>query len=201
MFGKKKPNPQEMAKEWKASVRAQKRGVERQIRHVELEEQKVKASVKQLVRSGNQGAAMPMIQTLVQSKKARSKMLMTCVQLDSLIREIDLQMGQMKVMGCFQKSVEVTKLLNSMMKLPELQATVMSLQKEMGQAGMVAEMMDDTLDQMNGDAPEDEELAVRLMYNEIAGEVSKQTGQAVTTIPVSPEEIAADPKAAALVAH
>jgi charged multivesicular body protein 3 len=142
---------------------------------------------------------MPLVKTIVQSRRARSQLLKTTTQLGSLVRTIDLQMAEVKVTGCFKQSAEVTHMLNQMVKLPELQATVSQLGQEMAHAGMAAEMMDDAMDMVGtGTDPEDEELATRLVYNEIAKEVNKTARQPVALLPVDPSEVEADPRAAAI---
>jgi hypothetical protein len=52
---------------------------------------------------------------------------------------------------------------------------------------------------MDQESPEDQELAVRLMYNEIAGQINKTAAKPVALLPVNQAEIDADPAAAALV--
>ena len=200
MFKKKVP-PQEQAKEWKKGIRQQRRLVERQLRKIETEEDKVKARVKLLMKQGHGDSIMPLIQSIAESKKAKSKLLKTTHQLDSLIREIDLQLAQAKVMGCFQQSTEVTHMMNQMIRLPEMQATMAQMSKEMEHAGLAGEMLDDALEEVAGDVePEDQELAVKMIYNEIAKDVQKTTGKPIQLMPVTAEEMAADPDAVKLAA-
>jgi charged multivesicular body protein 3 len=199
MFGKRLP-PDQQAKEWKASVRAQKRTVERQIRHIEMEENRIKAKIAPLIKQGQTDAAMPLVQSIAQSRKARSNLLKTCTQLDSLVRNIDLQLAQLKVTGCFKQSTDVMHMMNQMVRLPEIQEAAQRMNMEMQQAGLIGEMVDDAFDSaMDQESPEDQELAVRLMYNEIAGQINKTAAKPVALLPVNQAEIDADPAAAALV--
>jgi hypothetical protein len=93
---------------------------------------------------------------------ARSNLLKISTQLDSLVRQIDLQIAQLKVTGCFKQSAEVTHMLNQMLRLEEVQAIAQQMNMEMAQAGLVGEMVDETLDQaLEQEEPEDQELAVR----------------------------------------
>ena len=194
MFGKKQVPPQERAKAWKTSIRTERRGIERQMRKIEREEDKIKQKVKTLMKQGHQDSVMPLIAEIANSKKARSKLLKTCTQLDSMIRQIDLQMAQVKVCGTFQKSAEVTRMMNQMVRIPEMQRTMMQLQQEMEKSGLTEEMLDETMDAMGDDTEaEDQELAVRLVYNEIAKDVSKTTGKPIEQIPVDQEEIDENP--------
>ncbi|KAH0792265.1 charged multivesicular body protein 3 [Histomonas meleagridis] len=194
MFGGKKLSPQERAKQWKQTIRTERRAINRQMLKIEREEEKIKQKVKLLMKQGHQDAVMPLIAEIANSKKTRSKLLKTCTQLDSMSRQIDLQMAQVKVCGTFQKSAEVTRMMNQMVKVPEMQRTMMQLQQEMEKSGLTEEMLDETMDELNGDTEaEDQELAVRLVYNEIAKDVSKTTGKPIEQIPIDQEEIEENP--------
>lgn len=201
MFGKKKLSPTEQAKEWKKSLKEQVRGLERQTRHIEREEDKLKNKVKLLMKQGHSDAVAPLVQELVNSKKAKSKILKTKTQIESIGRQIDLQLAQVKVCGCFQQSAEVTHMLNSLVKIPELQQTMCTLQQEMTKAGMASEAIDDTVEMIQEDE-EDPELAVRLVFNQIANEVNATgTKNKVELQPIEPEELEAEPEMAREFAH
>merc|ERR1712147_235481 len=50
-----------------------------------------------------------------------------------------------------KKSGEVMAVMNKLVKLPELQKTMMNMQREMERAGLVDEMIQDSMDMMDGD--------------------------------------------------
>jgi len=195
----KKVPPQEQAREWKKGIRAQRRGLDRQMAKIEREENTIKVRVKTLIRQGQGDAVLPLIRGLAESKKARGQLLKTGMQLDSLVRQIDLQIAQLKITGAFQASAEVTHMLNQMVRLPEMQATMQQFAQEMQVAGMACEMMDDAMGEIADEVdPEDQDLAVRLIYNEMAADIARSSGKEIPLMPVSAAEVAADPKAAAL---
>ena len=201
MFGRKKVPPEQQAKEWKKTLKEQVRGLDRQTRHIEMEEQKLKNKVKLLMKQGHSDAVTPLVQELVQSKKAKSKILKTRTQLESIQRQIDLQLAQVKVCGAFSQSAEVTHMLNQLVKLPELNATMCKLQQEMQKAGMAEEAVDDAIDMVQEDE-EDPELAVRLVFNQIANEVNAAAGKTKVELqPIQPEELEEEPELAKALAH
>ena len=61
-----------------------------------------------------------------------------------------------RVTGCMQKSVEVMALMNSLMKVPQMNAVMMAMGREMEKAGLMEEMMDDTLSSMDGEVELDD---------------------------------------------
>ena len=201
MFSKKKVPPEEQAKAWKKSIREQVRGLEHQTRHIEREENKLKLKAKQLMKQGHQDAVMPIVQELVHSKKAKSKLLKTRTQLESISRQIDLQIAQVKVCGAFSQSAEVTHMLNQVVKLPELNATMVKLQQEMQKAGMAEEAVDDAIDMVQED-DEDPELAQRIVFNEIAKAVNTEAGkQKVELQPIAQEELDENQDLVKMLAH
>jgi charged multivesicular body protein 3 len=201
MFGRKKLSPQEQAREWKKNIRDQVRGLDRQTRSIEREEEKLKTKVKTLMRQGHSDAVAPLVQELVNSRKAKSKILKTKTQLESIGRQIDLQIAQVKVCGCFQQSAEVTHMLNGLVRIPELQQTMGVLQQEMMKAGIAADAVDDTIEMVQEDE-EDPELAVRIVFNQIANEVNASAGQTKVQLqPIEPEELQDEPELAASLAH
>ena len=141
------------------------------------------------MKQGHADAITPLVQELVNSKKAKSKMIKTRTQLESVGRQIDIQLAQVKVCGAFQQSAEVTHMLNQLVKLPEIGQSMMTLQQEMQKAGMAAETLDDAIEMVQED-DEDPELAVRLVFNQIATEVNQQAGKVKVELqPIQPEEL------------
>lgn len=203
MFSNKqqKLSPQDRAREWKKSIRSERRGIERSINKIQREEEKTKLKVKTLMKQGHSDAIMPLVKEIAASKRSRSKLLKTCYQLDSMVRQIDLQIAQVKVCGTFQKSAEVTKMMNQMVRLPEMQATMMHLQEEMMKSGVMEETIDEAMDMVQEDVEaEDQELAVKLVFNSIAAETSKQTGKPIEQIPIEQEELEENPDTVKLAA-
>ena len=56
------------------------------------------------------------------------------------------QVAQMKLAGSLKSSTEVMKAVSGLIKLPELQKTMQSLSKEMMKAGIIDELVQDSLD-------------------------------------------------------
>ncbi|OQR70692.1 charged multivesicular body protein 3-like [Tropilaelaps mercedesae] len=74
-------------------------------------------------------------------------------QLDRQIRTT------LRVAGSLQKSTDVMRSMQSLVKVPEVAQTMQELSKEMMKAGIIEEMMQDTLDETLGNDEELEEQA------------------------------------------
>ena len=62
----------------------------------------------------------------------------------------------MRMSGSIQKSTEVMAVMRNLVKLPEIQAAMMDLSKEMTKAGLIEEMMEDTFESLEDDDLEEE---------------------------------------------
>lgn len=60
--------------------------------------------------------------------------------------QIKNQLAQMKIAGSMKSSTEVMKSMSSLMSIPELQRTMQEMSKEMMKAGIIDEMIQDTMD-------------------------------------------------------
>jgi charged multivesicular body protein 3 len=57
----------------------------------------------------------------------------------------------LKVAGALQKSGEVMKLVNNLVRLPEVSQAMQQMSVEMMKAGIMDEMIEDTMDMMDDD--------------------------------------------------
>ena len=81
--------------------------------------------------------------------------------------------------------------MNKLVKLPELQKTMMEMQREMERSGLIEEVVGDALDELDGDDVEEEtELQVNKVVEELAGDLFKGQTDAPETLP---EQQAAEP--------
>ncbi|OHS96468.1 hypothetical protein TRFO_37360 [Tritrichomonas foetus] len=91
-------------------------------------------------------------------------------------------------------------MMNQVVRLPEVQATMCKLQQEMQKSGIAQEMMDDAMDAIDDTEPEDQELATKLIYNQIVGEINKAGTKQIEPIPIDPTEIQENPELVKLAA-
>lgn len=62
-----------------------------------------------------------------------------------------------KITGTLQRSTEILKMTSSLIKLPELNATMREMSAEMSKAGIMDEMLDDVMDTEDLDEEEEQE--------------------------------------------
>jgi len=153
LFGKR-PTPEEYVKKWKRELKKEDRNLERNIRSIELEEQKIKRSIKELVKKGdkqNLNSARTLAKELIQSRKAKENIYKSKAQLNSVAMQLTQNLSMMKVAGVMQKSTQIMGYMNNLVRLPQLNQVMMVMSREMEKAGLIEEMMEDII-------PDNEEI-------------------------------------------
>jgi len=142
-------------RQWTRKLKGEVRGMEREIQKIEREEDKVKKEVKSAAKQGNMKGAEILAKELVRSRHAKDRLYQSRAQLSSVQMELTNQVATMKLTDCMKMSTDVMKHMNSLIKMPEMKKTMLELQKEMMKAGVIDEMMEDTMEMMDeGDTEE-----------------------------------------------
>jgi len=145
-FGKKL-KPEEVVRKWKTDIRKQNRTLERDIQTLEVEEKKVQRIVQELVKKGDIKSAKILALELVRSKKGKERLYNSRATLNSISMQLQSQMALLRVAGSLQKSTEVMKIMSNAVKLPEIHQVILTMGAEMTKAGLIEDMIVDTLDE------------------------------------------------------
>lgn len=194
IFGKnntpeaQKQNAKEQVRTWTRKMKGEVRTIEREIQKIEREENKVKNDIKSAAKGGNLKGAQILAKELVRSGKAKERMYLTRTQLSSVQMELQSQVATMKVADSMKSSTEVMKHMSKLMNVPELRGTMKDLQKEMMKAGLIEEMIEDSMDMMD---PIDAEDATQDEVDKILAELAVEAGSKV------PESVAVQQQAVA----
>ncbi|XP_030641770.1 charged multivesicular body protein 3 isoform X2 [Chanos chanos] len=161
LFGKtqEKP-PKDLINEWSLKIRKEMRVIDRQIRDIQREEEKVKRSIKDAAKKGQRDVCIVLAKEMIQSKKA---------------------------------STDVMKAMQNLVKIPEIQATMRDLSKEMMKAGIIEEMLDDTFESMEDDEEMEEAAEAEvdnILFEITAGALGKAPSKVVDPLP-EPEPVGA----------
>ncbi|KAI0053556.1 vacuolar sorting protein Vps24 [Auriscalpium vulgare] len=147
------PTPEEKVRAWQAKLRQETRMLDREMRQLDVETNKARQTVKQLAKKGDVKSARILAREVVRSDKQKDRLSVSKARLGSIGNQLSQQLAMAKVTGSLQKSTEIMKLSNSLIKLPQISATMREMSMEMTKAGIMEEMLDSTLD-----VEEDEEL-------------------------------------------
>ncbi|KAI8919000.1 Snf7-domain-containing protein [Powellomyces hirtus] len=152
----KRLTPEEQVKKWRSSVRTQERELDKSMRGIDGEEVKVKRSLKAAAKRNDVASCKILAREIVQARKARDRLATSKAQLNSLTMNMQQQLATMKIAGTLQKSTAIMKLVNNLVKLPEISATMQEMGQEMMKAGIIEEMMEDSLEMADEEEIEEE---------------------------------------------
>ncbi|KAL0949501.1 hypothetical protein HGRIS_009555 [Hohenbuehelia grisea] len=147
------PTPEEKVRAWQSKLRAEQRVLDREMRQLDMATHKARQSVKQLAAKGDVKSARILAREVVRSDKQKDRLSVSKARLGSIGSQLQQQTALMKVTGSLQKSTEIMKLSNALVKLPQISQTMREMSMEMTKAGILEEMLEDTLEM-----DEDEEI-------------------------------------------
>ncbi|XP_069488284.1 charged multivesicular body protein 3 isoform X2 [Ambystoma mexicanum] len=192
LFGKTQDRPpKELVNEWSLKIRKEMRVIDRQIRDIQREEEKVKRSIKEAAKKGQRDVCIILAKEMIRSKKAVSKLYASKAHMNSVLMGMKNQLSVLRVAGSLQKSTEVMKAMQNLVKIPEIQATMRDLSKEMMKAGIIEEMLEDTFESMDDqeDMEEEAEMEIdKILFDITAGALGKAPNKVTDALPeVEPE--------------
>lgn len=178
--------PRELLGEWTKKIRKEMRMIDRQIRDIQREQEKVKRSIKDAAKKGQRDVCVVLAKEMIQSKRAITKLYASKAQMNSVVLSMNNQLAVVRVAGSLQKSTEVMKAMQNLIKIPEIQATMRDLSKEMMKAGIIEEMLEDTFESME-DTEEMEEAAEeevdKILFEITAGALGKAPSKVTDALP------------------
>ncbi|CAE6406129.1 unnamed protein product [Rhizoctonia solani] len=148
------PTPEEKVRAWQQKLRTEQRQLDKEIRQLDTATTKARTTLKQLATKGDVKSARVLAKEVVRSNKQKDRLHVSKARLGSIGVQLQHQMAMVKVTGSLQKSTEIMKLSNSLVKLPQISAAMREMSMEMTKAGIMEEMLDETLEGFD----EDEEL-------------------------------------------
>lgn len=178
-------------KKWRQEIRKQSRSIQRQIHALDAEEAKVKKTIKQVAKKGDIKSSKTLAKELIRSHKHKDRLYTSKAQLNSIVLQLEQQLATLKVAGSLQKSAEVMKLVNQLARLPEISQSMQQLSMEMTKAGIMEEMISDTMDMMDDEDIEEaaEEEVNNVLFQITDGLLGEAgTVPAIVSRPAAAEE-------------
>lgn len=144
--------------EWCHKIRKEGNQLDRQIRSIQREEDKVKVTLKQAAKKSDRDTCTILAKEIVRSRKAVTRIHTTKAHLNSVQMQMKNQLATLRVAGSLQKSTEVMQAMQRMVNIPEIAAVMRDMSKEMMRAGIIEEMLEETMESVE-DVEELEEQA------------------------------------------
>ncbi|CAG2058246.1 unnamed protein product, partial [Timema podura] len=121
------------------------------------EEDKVKRSLKEAAKKGDKGVCTILAKEVIRARKAVNKIHTSKAHLNSIMLQMKNQSATLRVAGALQKSTEVMQAMQNLVRVPEVAAAMRELSKEMMRAGIIEEMLEETMDTMEDPEEMEEE--------------------------------------------
>ncbi|KOS21833.1 Vacuolar protein-sorting-associated protein 24 [Escovopsis weberi] len=172
-----KPDPQAQLRKCNALIRSNIRKLDRDIQQVRQVELKTKNLILQADRRAQrdptrskqaQKEVRDFARELVRARRTSARLVTSKAQLSSVQMQVNEAFAVRKIEGSIRASVGIMKDVNSLIRLPELSGTMRELSTELMKAGIIEEMIDETL-------PEDPDMLME--DDEAEGEVDRVLGE------------------------
>ena len=127
--------------------------------------------VRDAAKRGDAAGAKTLAREIVRCRAATSRLYVHKARLVDMNSRLAEQLGTARVAGSLQKSAAVMRLVNGLVKVPQLMGTMRAMSREMAKAGMIDELVSDAIDGAVAEEGEDEaaEAEVDKVLMEVAG--------------------------------
>jgi len=183
--------PKEQVREWCKNLRKEERKLERQVNAIRREEQKVTRSLKEAAKKGDKDVCKILAKEVVNSRKAVNRIYSAKANLNSVQLQMKEQLATLKVAGALSSSTEVMKVMQNLVKFPEIQKTMMEMSREMMKAGILEEMLDDTMETLDDpDIEEEVESEVdKVLFELTEGKLGQAPEAVKDTLPAGRQQV------------
>jgi charged multivesicular body protein 3 len=190
LFGDAKPRltPEEQAKNWKKALNKEIRSIDRGIGKLATAEKTAIKECKKLAKDGQPQAAKLLAKEVVGIRRARDRMHASKAQINSVVMSLQMSLANLKVQGCLSKSTEIMHAMGSLVKLPELQESMMDMAREMEKAGLVDEIIQDTFEMAEPDIDVEADAEVGKIMQEITSGIFTKDADVATGKPIMKEK-------------
>ncbi|BFZ62650.1 Vacuolar protein-sorting-associated protein 24 [Saitoella coloradoensis] len=154
-----KPTPQELHRKWSTQLRAEQRALDKQLNSISLAESKTKRLLKQTAktRPNDVVSQKTLAREIVRARKESERVSRSRALVGSVLMQLNEQMATYKISNSLRSSTKIMKDVNTLVSLPQISAQMREMSMEMTKAGIIDEMIGDTLDELGVDEELDEE--------------------------------------------
>lgn len=166
--------------------------MDRQIRQIQREEDKIKRSLKEAAAKNDKEICKILAKEIIRSRKAVTKIYTSKAHINSVQLQMKNQLATLKIAGSLQKSTEVMQAMHALVRLPEVAANMREMSREMTKAGILEEMIDETMESIE-DTEELEEQAEeevnKVLWEITAGKLGEAPAVPSGAMSVQPEPV------------
>jgi len=197
-----KPDPQAQVRKCNQLIRQNTRKLDRDIANMKLAENKARTLIIQTNRRAQRNPAQAkqaekdiriFARELVRTRRQHNRLVTSKAQLNSVSMQVTEAFAVRKIEGSIRSSVGIMKDVNTLVRLPELTGTMRELSQELVKAGIIEEMVGDSLpDEMEEEDDEAESEVDKVLGEILSDKMSKVGATPATPTPVQQEPVAED---------
>ncbi|KAF7490269.1 Charged multivesicular body protein 3 [Sarcoptes scabiei] len=196
-FGKDpKQTSKEQVREWNSKLRKQQMLLDRQIRAIQREEDKVKSELKKAAKRNDKDVCLVFAKEIVSSRKAVARLQTSKAHLNSIMMNMTQQLATLRVANSLERSTDVMRAMQNVIHVTEISGVMQDLAREMMKAGIIDEMLEETMENAVGDSDELEEEAAeevdKVLFEITNGALGKAPAVVSDSLPA--ESVKAEPK-------
>lgn len=181
-------------------IRSNTRKLDRDMAQLKLLESKSKQYILQASKRGQRNPSQAkqaasetrtFAREMIRIRKQNSRLATSKAQLQSVQMQVNEAFSMRKIEGSLKASTGIMKDVNSLVRLPELTGTMRELSQELVKAGIIEEMVGDSLpdDQLlEGEDDEAEAEVDKVLGEVLEGKLGKADGSQVVPGPVEEEQ-------------
>lgn len=114
-----------------SQLRSEQRALDREVRQLDQACNKTKVEAKRLAKKGDTKNARMLAKEIALGRHRRERLVIGKARMNSIQLQLQQQLAMAKVTGSMQKSTEVMKLSNQLIRLPQLQQSMRLMSQEM----------------------------------------------------------------------
>ncbi|RDW66068.1 hypothetical protein BP6252_09703 [Coleophoma cylindrospora] len=185
-----KPDPQAQVRKCNQLIRANTRKLDRDIAQLKVVENKTKTLITAASRRAQRNPSQAkqaqqemriFARELIRTRKTSNRLVTSKAQLNSVQMQVSEAFAVRKIEGSIRSSVGIMKDVNSLVRLPELTGTMRDLSQELVKAGIIEEMVGDSMPDAIMDEEEEE---AEEEVDKVLGEILKDRMDKVAATPV-----------------
>ncbi|CAR22611.1 ESCRT-III subunit protein VPS24 [Lachancea thermotolerans CBS 6340] len=151
------PDPKEQHRKIRTLVRRNGRSLDKSLRELNALQSKTQALIKRSAKQNDTRSVRIYARELYQINKQYKRMYTSKAQLQSVGMKIDEAFRMQSLQENMALSAGLMREINSLVRLPYLQSSMMELEKELVKSGLISEMIDDTMEMATEDEDMEEE--------------------------------------------
>ncbi|PSS22427.1 hypothetical protein M430DRAFT_99024 [Amorphotheca resinae ATCC 22711] len=189
-----KPDPQAQVRKCNQLIRQNTRKLDRDIANLKAVENKTKSLIIAANRRAQRNPAQAkqaaqetriFARELIRTRKTTQRLITSKAQLNSVAMQVTEAFAVRKIEGSIRASVGIMKDINSLVRLPQLMGTMQELSQELVKAGIIEEMVGDSMpDQLEEDDEEAESEVDKVLGEILQDKMGKVGATPVTSTPV-----------------